>query len=246
MNATVALLSVAGFGTALLSAVAGIGGGTVLIGVLFAIGLSPLLAVPLHAAVQLVANGTRTLAYLPDVEWRAAGWFLLTGIPAPFLVAGHVASADAHALHLLLAALILASLVPVRGRQSPRLGPRGACLLAGALTGALGMFVGATGVIVGRLFLRPEWPSRTVIGTLALCQSLAHLIKLLAFASVGTTVFEQPALLWPLVLAVVAGTVAGRLLHGRVGDALFRRLFRALLAILAIKLAADGLLGLGA
>lgn len=245
MSALTGALVFWGFVTALLSGVAGIGGGTVLIAVLFALGLSPIVAVPLHAAAQFVANGTRTLAYLKHVQWQAAGWFLLTGLPAPFLVADFVAGANVNLLRLLLAIVILASLLPGRGRAEPRLGLRSAYLLAGALTGSLGMFIGATGVMVGRLFLRPEWDSRTVVGTLALCQSLSHLIKLLAFATVGATVFEHGELLWPLVLAIVFGTLAGRVLHGRVGETLFKRVFNALLVLLALKLAWDGIDGMG-
>ena len=107
------------------------------------------------------------------------------------------------------------------------------------------MFIGATGVMVGRLFLRPEWDSRTVVGTLALCQSLSHLIKVAAFASIGATVFEHGELLWPLVISIVFGTLAGRALHGRVGETRFRQLFNLLLAVLALKLAWDGLNGMG-
>ena len=148
-------LVAAGVGTATLSGITGIGGGTVLIAVLYAIGLTPAVAVPLHAAVQLVSNGTRTFAYMRDVEWRAAGWFLLAGVPAPFLVAGFVAQANVDVIRLLLAVMILISVVPSRA-TGPRLSKRGAYLLAGLLTGSLGMFVGATGLFVGRLFLRPD------------------------------------------------------------------------------------------
>src|SRR3546814_9592073 len=68
------------------------------------------LAVPLFAAVQFVANSSRTVAYIRDVEWSAAGWFLLAGIPATLLVAPFVGHVDADAVKLVLAGLILASL----------------------------------------------------------------------------------------------------------------------------------------
>lgn len=236
-------LVAAGVGTATLSGITGIGGGTVLIAVLYAIGLTPAVAVPLHAAVQLVSNGTRTFAYMRDVEWRAAGWFLLAAVPAPFLVAGFVAQANVDVIRLLLAVMILISIAP-SGATGPRLSKRGAYLLAGLLTGSLGMFVGATGLFVGRLFLRPEWDKKTVVGTLALCQTLGHLLKILAFATVGFGVFERPELLWPLVASVIVGTFLGRWLHDRVSENAFRRAFRWILVILALKLAVDGALGL--
>src|SRR5512134_3362905 len=105
MSLLTAAIAAVGFFTAALSGVAGIGGGTILIGVFYALGLAPTAAVPLHAAVQFVSNLSRTVAYLRHVEWRAAGWFLLTAAPTPFLVAPLAAQANVSFILLLLAAL---------------------------------------------------------------------------------------------------------------------------------------------
>ena len=86
---------------------------------------------------------------------------------------------------------------------------------------------------------------RTIVGTLALCQTLGHLLKMLAYASVGFGVLERPELLWPLVISVIVGTFAGRWLHERVSDSGFRRVFKFILLTLSLKLAYDGLQGLG-
>jgi uncharacterized protein len=240
LTAAVALV---GFLTSALSGVAGLGGGTILIGVLYALGLSPTVAVPLFAAVQFVSNLARTVAYLKHVEWRAAGWFLLTAAPTPFLVAPFVAAANVHVILLLLAGLILVSLVPARDGAEP-LAQKPAVLLAGFLNGTIGMFVGATGLFVGRLFLRPEWRKETVIGTLALTQTLGHFLRVIGYASAGFAVTQHAELLWPLVIAVIAGTFAGRALHRHLDETRFRRLFRGILLVLALKLGWDGATGL--
>jgi uncharacterized membrane protein YfcA len=238
-----AALAAVGFLTAALSGVAGLGGGTILIGVLYALGLEPTVAVPLFAAVQFVSNLSRTVAYFRFVEWRAAGWFLLTAAPMPFLVAPFVASANVNVVLLLLAGLILVSLVPAKDGGEP-LPQTPAVLLAGFLNGTIGMFVGATGLFVGRLFLRPEWSKETVIGTLALTQTLGHLMRVLGYASVGFLVTQRSELLLPLVVAVIAGTFAGKALNQRLPEALFRRLFKAILVVLSLKLIYDGVTGL--
>ncbi|MEK6806159.1 MAG: sulfite exporter TauE/SafE family protein [Pseudomonadota bacterium] len=238
------LIAATGFFTAALSGVAGVGGGTILIGVLFALGLAPTSAVPLLATAQLVSNFSRTLAYLRHVEWRALFWFSLTGIPAPFLVAPYVAAMDINLIRLILAGFILVSLVPTPKGEEP-IPEIPALLLAGFLNGSVGMFVGATGLFVGRLFLRPEWKKETVIGTLALCQTLGHALKVIAYGSVGFTVFAQTDLLLPLLAAVIAGTGAGRMLNRYLSEDLFRRLFKSLLLALSLKLVFDGLVGFG-
>ena len=85
-------VAVAAYFTATLSGIAGIGGGTILIGIFYAVGLAPAVAVPLHAVVQLISNGSRTVAYFRHVQWRAALWFMLGALPAPFVIAPWVAN----------------------------------------------------------------------------------------------------------------------------------------------------------
>ena len=244
MTAIVWLIAATGFFTAALSGVAGVGGGTILISVLYALGLAPTSAVPLLASAQFVSNLSRTVAYLKHVEWRALGWFALTGIPAPFLVAPFVAQMDVNWVRLLLAGFILVSFAPSKKGEEP-IPKIPALLLAGLLNGSIGMFVGATGLFVGRLFLRPEWSKETVIGTLALCQTLGHLLKVIAYGTAGFTVFTQMDLLLPLVIAVIVGTGAGRVLNRYLSEALFRQLFKTLLLVLSLKLIWDSVVGLG-
>jgi uncharacterized protein len=237
-------IAAAGFATAALSGVAGLGGGTILIGILFALGLPPTTAVPLFAAVQVISNASRTVAYVKHVEWHAAGWFLLACVPASFLVAPLVERADVDVVRLVLAGLILVSLLPARDQGNP-LSPRASYLFAGLLNGAPGMFIGATGLFVGRLFLRPEWQKETVIGTLALTQTLGHLLRVVAYGAVGFTVGSQLDLLLPLAVAVILGTAAGRWLNRRVSEEAFRTLFKVLLVVLSLKLIWDAAGGLG-
>lgn len=238
-----AAIALAGFATATLSGVAGLGGGTILIGVLYALGLEPTVAVPLFAAVQVVSNASRTVAYVKHVEWHASGWFLLACVPATFLVMPLVERANVDVVRLTLAALILWSLRPARddGALWP---PRVSFLVAGLLNGAPGMFVGATGLFVGRLFLRPEWRKETVIGTLALTQTLGHLLRVIAYGVVGFTVLSRLDLLLPLVIAVILGTAAGKALNQHVSEAAFRKLFKGILVVLSLKLIWDAAVGL--
>lgn len=243
MDGLAVALTVFAFLTSALSGVAGLGGGTILIGVFFALGLTPVEAVPLFAAVQLVSNTSRTIAYVQHVEWRAAGWFLLAALPATFLLAPYAANVDANLIRLLLAGLILASLAPTANGAAP-LPPRPSFVLAGLLNGSLGMFVGATGLFVGRLFLRPEWRKQTTIATLALTQVLGHGLRVLAYGMVGFSVFARPELLLPLCLAVIAGTWVGQRLNARLSQARFERMFRAILVILSVKLIFDAARGL--
>ena len=127
---------------------------------------------------------------------------------------------------------------------SPVLPARPAFAIAGVLNGSVGMFVGATGLFVGRLFFRPEWRKETTIGTLALTQSLGHALRVAAYGFVGFSALTRPLLLALLCVAVVGGTALGKRLNGRVSDAQFATLFRWILIVLSLKLVYDGVRGL--
>tara|TARA_R110000787_G_scaffold187093_13_gene298924 strand:- start:238 stop:1005 length:768 start_codon:yes stop_codon:yes gene_type:complete len=244
VNETLIILSLVALLSSALSGLVGLGGGTILIAALFAAGLTPLEAVPLFAAVQLVSNSTRTVAYVRHVDWRAVAWFCATVIPATFVVAPFAASVDVDAVRLLLAGLILASLLPGRGGEAP-LPRRPSFLLAGLLNGGLGMFVGATGLFVGRLFLRPEWRKETTIATLAVTQVLGHGLRIVAWGLVGASAFAQPRLLLAMCAAVIAGTWIGKSLNGRLSAGQFTGLFKVILVVLSTKLIFDSLRGFG-
>lgn len=239
----IAALTFAAFCCAALSGLAGLGGGTVLIGLLYAIGLPHEQAVPLFAAIQFVSNSTRTVAYAGHVEWSAAGWFLLALLPATLLLAPLVEGVNTNMVQLLLGVLILVSLWPTRSEGSP-LPTVPSFIAAGAVNGALGLFVGATGLLVGRLFLRPEWSKETTVGTLAMTQMFGHGLRVAAYGWIGYSAFAQLPLLLPLCAAVVAGTWAGKAINHRVSQAAFQRLFNVLLALFSAKLIWDGAQGL--
>ncbi len=236
-------LTFAAFLTAALSGLAGLGGGTVLIAVFFAMGLTPLEAVPLFAVVQFVSNSSRTVAYARHVNWRAVGWFLLALIPATVAVTPLIAGIDVNAIRLLLAALILLSLLPGRLDVSA-LPPTASSLLAGFLNGALGMLVGATGLFTGRLFLRPQWTKQSTIATLAMTQVMGHGLRVLAFGTLGFNAFSRPGLLIPLCVAVILGTWLGKRLNTYLSADQFAAIFKLILVLLCAKLIIDSVGGL--
>lgn len=237
------ILTLAAGLTAALSAMAGLGGGTILIAVLYAVGLTPVAAVPLHAGVQLAANFSRTLAYLKFVNWGAIKTFLLGAASAPFLLAPLVAMTNVDAVRLFMAAFIVLAMWP-GWLKCLRLGGRTGLVTAGVIAGGVGMVTGATGPLIAPFFLRDEWAKETVIATMAVCQSLAYVLKIVAFSAWGFHIQEQWELLLPMVIAAIVGTLIGRQLMSLFTEASFRWVFRAILTVLALKLAADGLSGL--
>lgn len=242
------LLTVVALLTAALSAIAGLGGGTILIAAMLAVGLPPVVAVPLHAAVQLVSNSSRCIAYLKAIHWPALGWFLIGAIPTPFVMAPLVAQANPDWIRLGMAGFILLALQPA-WIQRIHMHGRSGMIVAGGIAGGIGSVVGASGLLIGPFFLRHQWSKETIIGTLAVAQAAAHLVKVIAFATLSLEVELDNAAFWslliPMAIAVVIGTGLGKGLSQYLSDTRFRLIFKLVLISLAIKLTWDGSTGLG-
>jgi len=229
------VLTVSALITAMISGMIGLGGGTMLVVILYSVGLSPVVAVTVHAAVQLVSNGARTLAFFKYVHFPSLGIFLITAVPTPFLVADLIQKLDPTWVRMGMGVFIL---IVTWFKQYLRAGLQGppAMLLAGACAGGLGMVVGATGTLIAPFYLRDGWAKETIIGTKALCQASAHVVKLIAFSTVSLSVGGHLDLVIPMAVAVFAGTFAGKAIGKRVSEVWFRRIFKGILTVLAVKL----------
>src|SRR3954465_12268718 len=92
MVPTLLLASAAAFLLAVLSAVAGFGGGVLLLPVFTALfGLR--VAVPILTLTQLSSNGSRAWLNRRDLHWPLVGWFALGAVP--FAVGGGLLLAHA-------------------------------------------------------------------------------------------------------------------------------------------------------
>ena len=113
---------------------------------------------------------------------------------------------------------------------------RGRFGLVGFAATVVGMFVSATGALVGP-FAAAACPDRhQLISTFSALMGLVHLCKLVAFGLLGVTL--GPYL--PLIAVMFATTVMGNLVASRVLNRIpeqgFRLVFRILLTALALRI----------
>lgn len=124
---TLLAASAAAYALAVLSAVAGFGGGVLLLSVFTALfGLR--VAVPVLTLTQITSNAFRVALNRHDLNWPLIGRFCLGAIP--FAVAGAVllAAAPLSQLQRLLGVFLIAVVIWRRLHPQPR-PPRDACLL---------------------------------------------------------------------------------------------------------------------
>ena len=236
--ATVALLCGVAFASAVLSAMVGLAGGTVLLAVMLFF-FEPAAAIPLHGVIQLLSNGTRTLVQGRHVAWSVVGWYSLFLLPLA-LAGAHVALAMPTTLGTTLIGVfvLVATLRPGWLRIRPasaRSQARRFALLGGA-AGFLGSLIGVVGPLVAPFFLHLGLSRRGVVGTSAACQAAGHLAKIAAFGWVGFSYREHLGILTAMSMLVIAGTMVGSRLLDRVNEALFARLYRIVLVLLALRL----------
>ncbi|MDP6945148.1 MAG: sulfite exporter TauE/SafE family protein [Myxococcota bacterium] len=229
------VLVLAAYLTSTLSGIIGMGGGMTLLGVMTLLIPAPLV-VPLHGIVQLGSNTTRTLIFLRHVRWSVFATYV------PFLLIGVAASAAVYTGTKLtwfrpVIGLFLLSFIAWR-RWKPRLErpPLWSYAPLGLFTGFLTLFVGATGPFLAPFFLRDDFTKEEIIATKAVCQTVAHIAKIPAFVALGFAYGDHAVELGVLLVMVIAGTMTGKRLLGRLPREAFVRLFVTVLGVLALVL----------
>ncbi|MEZ5989061.1 MAG: sulfite exporter TauE/SafE family protein [Planctomycetota bacterium] len=227
---------------AVLSGFLGMAGGVLLFGVMLLTGMEPVVAIPVHAAVQIMSNGTRVFALRQHVHWHRARIFVVASLPFPALGLWIAGGLSAEAIKVSIGAMILLMFLGPR-RSLAELPERWAFGIAGVLSGTLGVVVGAFGPLLSLFFLRPDWGRHAIISTQAVVQTWGHLQKLIAFAIVGLydaryrgALFADLWLVVPMALVTILGTYVGRYLLGRLSEKQFRVIYLGVLVLLAVRL----------
>lgn len=225
MDGSPFLVAGAAFVTSVISAVFGMAGGMILMGV-YAASLPVQVAMVLHGVTQLFANGFRAFLlrgriFTPGLVWYALGslaslgfftWLaLVVARPVMFVILG--------AIPLALSAL------PTR--LAPNFAHARGALACGVLCTAASLLAGVSGSLLDVFFVRTELDRFQIIATKAFTQAVGHVLKIVYFAwLVRGPALEMnvPYWLYPtLVACAFVGTrLGGRILES-LTDAVFRR-----------------------
>ena len=232
---------IASFLTNYFSIVAGTAGGLLLL-VLMASFYAPAVLIPMHTLIQLGSGITRTIAM-----WK----WVIQGTLLPFTVGCLAGAAVGAKLFvsipqgLLMGVLGVFVLIMTWAPQLGRFGgvrDRFAGLGFGVTV--LGVFVSATGTIVGPFVAAASPDRRNHVATMAALMAITHTAKMMAFAWVG---FALSAYV-PLIAAMIAGGMFGNLVGEktltRMKEEWFRVSFKVVMTVLALRLLWMGLVEL--
>ena len=235
---TLAILCVTAFFTAILSAIAGMAGGMTLLAVMLLF-MPPLEAIPLHGAIQLASNLSRTLIQREharyDLLWRY-GLPLLPMGALGLLVASRLPERSLEAA--IGAFVLVATWRPGWLALGTRLGAseNARFTALGIAAGFLNVTIGATGPLVAPFFLNLGLRRQAVVGTQAGVQALGHVAKIVLYAGFGFAFREHVALLAFASVCAIAGTAVGSRLLERISERSFTILYKTVLTLLALQL----------
>lgn len=225
MDGFAALVTVVAFATSVVSAVFGMAGGMILMGV-YAAALPVQVAMILHGVTQLFANGFRAFLLRDRIYLAGLGWYALgSAFAFGFFVWLALVVARPVVFVLLGGIPLLLSLVP--RRFAPRFELRAPAVACGALVTAAHLLAGVSGPLLDVFFVRAELDRFEVIATKAVTQTAGHALKIAYFAAlVPDSGLEMgiPVWLYPtLVACAYLGTKAGGRILESLSDARFRR-----------------------
>ena len=240
------VLVIAAFLTSFLSAVIGMGGGITLLGIMAIIIPTGYLVVAYHGIIQLVSNITRTTVYRHHIDIPIIKRFFIGLLPGLLLSAAMIYGATTYFNTLSAADLKIDFLKPAIGvyiiwflylKKKKKTISKESYKWMGVVAGIATVFIGAMGPLIAPLFINDKLKKESIIATKAACQAAGHLGKIpIFFLFFNVSYLDDWSVLLPLIIAVYIGTKIGKLMLGKLPEALFQNLFKAVLTLIAIQL----------
>ncbi|OLB65551.1 MAG: hypothetical protein AUI10_06285 [Actinobacteria bacterium 13_2_20CM_2_72_6] len=230
---TLVLASLAAFALAVLSAVAGFGGGVLLLPVFTAMfGLR--VAVPVLTITQLASNGGRVWFNRHELRWPLIVRFSAGAVPLAVAGALLLAAAPLAALKRVLGVFLLVVVAWRHLRRQPRAPSDNAFVAVGAASGAGSALLGSVGPLTAPFFLAKGLVRAAYVGTEAACALVMHLAKIAGYGA-GALLTTRVLLLGAaLIPATLAGAWCGKALVGRMSEKVFVLLVEAGLLVAAV------------
>ena len=220
--AAMAVVAVSVLGTSFLSGIFGMAGGLILLGVLLLF-MDVVPAMVLFGTIQMGANGWRALLWRSHIQWTLV-WRYIIGATAAFFVMRTVAFVPDKALLFIGLGLLpfLAEALPEK--YYPDITRPGGPYICGVIIMVLQLIAGAAGHILDMFFQKSGLDRRGIVGTKAICQTIAHLFRIIYFGSLATA-FDAQVPWWAFVGALglaFTGTSMASYVLERMSDADFR------------------------
>jgi uncharacterized membrane protein YfcA len=225
---------------ALVTSLTGLGGGTLILAGLLLF-FPPEISIPLHSFTQFSANGLRTGIFFKHVNWSVVIAYGLLMLPSTWLAAKMFYLINPSVLKLIVGIFILASITPwkIKPTEEPE---KKTFVLLGALSGFMGVFVGAIGPAVVPFFNRLKLSRDGILSTKSAGQMILQLSKIIAFSgAAGVNFLAMKNHVGVLVCGTLLGVLISIPIGKKISDHKFNLAVNALLALISIKVLFEGM-----
>jgi len=184
------LLTVLSFFTALMTSIAGAGGGTVLLAAMLQF-MNPAEAIPVHGVIQLSSNLTRIWLLRKFVIWNIVLKFSLLLPLGVYLGLKIFQSIDANEIKNLIGFFILLALGLQNLKTFKNIKmPINIYYLIGLVTGFLNILVGVIAPLLAVILRQSVSEKKSIVGTLGYFGLIGNLFKIIGFTFIGFSFFK--------------------------------------------------------
>ena len=226
-----ALVAAFGIGAGLVTTVAGMGGGLLLV-ISLSLIVDPRFAVAATAIPLLLGNLHRAYLFRADLAWRHAALFAAGAAPAALFAASLLDRIPETAVRALMIVLVTLGIAKALGLWKGEV-PRGAMLPGGIAVGGVTATSGAA-VMTAPLLMSAGLRGGAYIATASAAAASIHLARLAGYGAAGLVTRELVATSMLLAVMIVAGNTLGRRARRELGDARSHHLEVGVLALCAI------------
>lgn len=189
--------------------------------------------VPIHSTLLIGSTASRAVVFRQHIDWRIAG---------PFLVGSVIAVAIAARIYVELPETMIAAAIGVVMLIAiwlPGISWRPRIQHPWAIVGFIHSFLStlfAYGALLHAVILHTGLGRRQVVGTMAACLTGMGVFKIAGYAFHGFDYTPYTQVIVFSLIAAFLGTWVGKLLIDRISETLFRRVFRLLVTVTALRM----------
>ena len=230
------LLTTLSFFTALMTSLAGAGGGTVLLAAMLQF-MNPAEAIPVHGVIQFTSNLTRTWLLKNFLNWSIVLRFTALLPVGVYIGLQIFQNIDANNIKNLIGMFILLAIIFQNLKFINKFFlPDYAYYFIGLFTGILNILVGVIAPLLAVILKQSISEKKSIVGTLGYFGLIGNLLKIIGFTLIGFSFYEYIDTFLMIIPATLIGSRIGQLLLNKISNKIFTIIFQIILIALAIRL----------
>lgn len=230
------LLTLLSFFTAMMTSIAGAGGGTVLLAAMLQF-MNPSEAIPVHGVIQFTSNIARTWLLRKFVKWRIILKFSLM-IPLGVYIGLEIfKSINAEDIKKLIGSFIIIALILQNIKFIKNfIISSNWYYIVGLFTGILNILVGVIAPLLAVIVKQSINEKKSIVGTLGYFGLVGNFTKIIGFSLIGFSFLEYIDTFLLMIPATLLGSRIGQYLLDKISNKLFFYIFQIILIFLALRL----------